>query len=85
MNSILFKHQQLPLALKTIGIARQRTVGTDDTMTRNDNGNGVPPHSTSHRLRRPAVDTTCDIAIRHSFPIRNGHKFCPNTLLKGST
>ena len=50
----MFQRQQLDLTRQTAGVTGQTAVCSHNSVTRNQNGNGIVSHSTAHRLRQSA-------------------------------
>ena len=80
VGACLFPLQQPPLPVQASRIAREASVGTDNPVTRNDDGDGIAPNGTAHRLARHAFRTVLpgplpgNVLVRSGFSIRNGQQ-----------
>ena len=69
--------QQFYFFIDPTGIACQTSVSPDDTMARNDDGNGIVPHCAADRLGGHVGDLSYlrhsagDLAISHGLSIGN--------------
>lgn len=84
----MFQRQQLDLTRQTAGVTGQTAVCSHNSVTRNQNGNGIVSHSTAHRLRQSACtvrvtgELRCDLPVCHSVSIRNCQENLPDTFPK---
>lgn len=76
----LFPLQQPQLSVQPSRIAREASVGADNPVTRNDDGDGIAPNGTAHRLARHAFRTVLpgplpgNVLVSGGFSIRNGQQ-----------
>ena len=76
------------LTRQTAGVTGQTAVCSHNSVTRNQNGNGIVSHSTAHRLRQSAGtvrvtgELRCDLPVCHSVSIRNCQEDLPDTFPK---
>lgn len=80
VSVFLFPLQQPPLPVQASRIAREASVGADNPMTGNDDGDGIAPNGTAHRLARHAFRAVLpgplpgNVFVSGGFSIRNGQQ-----------
>ena len=82
---LLLQPQQCPLAVEAAGIAGEAAIGTDHTVTGNNNGDRVTPHSTAHRLCGATSKTASQLTVGYRLTVGYGKDFFPHTLLERGT
>ena len=70
--------------LYTVGIAGGRAVGSEDTVTGDDNGNGVVADGLSDGLCRATADMPRDVAVGCCGSVWYLQQFVPNAELERS-
>ena len=78
----MFKLQQVMFAVKPIGVAGKRTIGTNHTVAGNHNGDRITAYGTTDSLRGATNNTAGDVTIGSRLSIRNLQQSLPHALLK---
>jgi len=80
---VAFQLQQPRLGRQATGKSREFSGGSDNTVTRSNNGNGVSAIGSANRAhRRRAADLLGDLPVGASLAIRYGQQRIPNTALE---
>ena len=79
---LLLQLQQGAFAVYTAGIACESATGTNNTVTWDDNGDGIAPYGTAHCLCRRRAEIVGQLAICHRLTIGDGKQSIPNAHLE---
>ena len=81
-RNLLLQLQEGTFAVEAACITGEAAVRADNTVAGDDNGDGVAPHGTAHRLRRAATDAASQFAVGHRLSVGDSKQGLPNTLLE---
>ena len=74
--------QQLLFACGTIGIAAEATVGGDDAVAGDDEGNGIAADGLADCPGGTAIKEPGEVAIGAGLAVRDGEEYLPDTALE---
>ena len=90
----VFQLKEPRLAVSSRSVSRQRTICRHDTVTRDDEGDGIAPDGLPDSLRRRPTSLTCQpagslisnsigqITVRGRLPVGNCEELAPHTDLE---
>jgi len=77
--------QQLPLAMEAISIAAEGSVGGDDTVAGDEEGDGIAGQGLADCSGGRAMKEPGEVAVGAGLAVRDGEKRLPDAALEGGT